>query len=562
MTHTAPRVSFGLYSLVTKADSVPSASNIQPFSKPADLITDNATGLPYATYEQNFWLLDGNYKFLPADLTTVHVGIMSTAMSDGSGNFAVPPVLTIDFSTVHTTDGLTLHFSQFTGDYATSINVKYYNASAGLILSADYTPTSWEFTVAQVVTNFKQIVITFNSTSRPYRYLRLSNIDYGELIYFSGATIKGASIVEETDPISIEVRHDTFSVKIYSKNAAFSIINPTGYYVYLQSRQPLAVYEDVGTRSIFMGHYYLDTWENKSETEIILNCVDLLGVCDTITFNGDLYTGQTIENVLAGILDPLYLPYNLDPTLVGTTLTGWIPMSSVREALQHIAFAVGAYVDCSRSGAIKIYKSPMASDTPTVTITKSQKGMGGSVTLKPLVTGVEVTAHNYVSVSTSKQVYNGTLAAGSYKITFGEPLHTLSATGATIASSGVNYAVLTVSSPGTVTLSGQTYLDTTQIFSVYNTGLDASVKPNILRARDATLVNSSNGAAVAQRVYNYHQQRLLQKTKLYAPTDVEPMDVVLIDSLYGQHLSCVVEKMSTNLFGGMVSQVEMTGVTV
>ncbi|MFM8320996.1 MAG: hypothetical protein ACKOC5_08795, partial [Chloroflexota bacterium] len=129
MSITYPQVSFGLYAMEIKGDSSPSTTTpLQPFSKVADLKTDSTTLRPYATWEPDFWLLDGQYKFLPASANLVHVGLMSLAQSDASGAFAVAPVLTVTFGAVHETDGLVLHFGVQSGDYANWITVDYYDA--------------------------------------------------------------------------------------------------------------------------------------------------------------------------------------------------------------------------------------------------------------------------------------------------------------------------------------------------------------------------------------------------------------------------------------------------
>lgn len=562
MTRTSPIVSFGLYALNVKQDSTPSCADVQAFSKVNDLKTDNASALPYASYEDNFWLLDGGYKFLPANQATVHVGLMSESMSDAAGAFSVPPVLTVDFSTEHDSDGLTLKFSQYSGDWASSVTVDYYDDTASLIRSDTYTPTSWQLVTGVAVNGFKQIVITFSGTNKPYRYLRLTGIDYGTLIEFTGSSIRRASVVEEIDPMSGEARYNTLDLKLYSADGDFSIINPSGIYQYLQERQPIAIHETVGNLTVFIGQFYLETWENQSDTTIEFNAIDLLGVADTLPYLGGFWTGTAVETVVDGILTPLNIPYELDATLYGTLIKGWLPVCTVREALQQIAVAVGAYLDCSRSNAIKIYTAPIAAvTTPSTTITKAQKGLSQKLGLKPLVTGVELTAHNYVALSTTVTLYSGTLAAGTYTITWDDgPKHTLSASGATVASSGPNHAVLTVASPGTVSLTGRTYRDTTRTFSEYTAGLAAGTKPNVLKIANATLVNLDNGAAVCSRIYDYNQQRLVQKLRMYAPTNVQIGDVVLVDTLYDQQIRAMVERASIDLTGGMVADLELTGV--
>lgn len=563
MTITYPRVSFGLYGLAIKKDSTPAYSGtLQPFSKIADINLSNASAKPYATYEPDFWVLDGNYKLLPAITTAVHVGLMSAEMTDASGNFASPPTLTLTFSTVHTTDGLVLRFSEFSGDYANGIKVQAYDSSNVLISEYTYSPTSTEFSTGQAIANFKKIIITFNSTNKPYRYLRVSSLDYGTLINFEKSDIKSATVVEELNPISVELPAGTLELTLHSTDATFSITNPTGLYSALQYRQPLDVREIVDGASVFIGRFYLTDWENTSETIYKFTAVDALGILDSMTYLGGLWlTAATLSDLVDAILAPIYIAYDLDTDLASIEITGWLPVCTYREAIQQIAFVCGAYVSCARSGAIKIYKSDLVSESTAydATITSAQKGLDSSLTLKSMVTGVEITSHDYVSSSDTTTLYDGTLATGTYTIKFSQPCHNLTISGASITTSGANYAVIEVTAAGTVTLTGETYTDTTQTYSVYNTDIDTTLKTNVLTISDVTLVNASNGQDLAQRVYDYYQQRYLQKTKLFAPA-IESGNVVLVDTLNSAQLRGMVEKMSLDLAGGFVAQTEITGV--
>lgn len=562
MTRTYPQVSFGLYALAIKQDSTPACPDLQTFSKIADLRTDNATSKPYITFEPDFWLLDGNYKFLPTNTAVVHVGLMSESMSDNYGYFAASPVLTVTFSQIHSTDGITIRFSQLTGDWASSILVQFYDSSDVLIRQDPYSPISWEFSTGQAVDGFKKIVITFYATNKPYRYLRVSGVDYGELIYFTGTDIKSAMVIEEVNPISAEIPIDTLELTLYSSDAQFSIINPTGEYTSLQNRQPLAVYEVVGNDTVFIGQFYLETWENPSDTEVKFSCIDMIGVLDATPYRGGIWlAGITVGDLIQEIMEAISVPYDLDPDLYSIVVKGWIPVCNYREALQQIAFAVGAYVTCSRAGIIQIYKTILASERTSsdYTVTKAQKGKEQSLTLKTIVTGVEIKAHNYIENTNVTELFNGSLTAGTQTITFEKPMHDLTITGATITTSGANYAIINVATTGTVVLTGQGYTDTLQTYGVYNTALDANVKPNILTVTDATLVNSETVEEVTQRVYDYYQQRYVQNVKLYVP-EIEVGKVVLIDTLYNQQIRGTVEKMRLDLSGGFTAKVEMTGV--
>jgi hypothetical protein len=287
----------------------------------------------------------------------------------------------------------------------------------------------------------------------------------------------------------------------------------------------------------------------------------MIGVLDTIPYMGGIWlTATTVGALILAMFDAISTPYDLDPELDSVEIKGWIPVCSYREALQQIAFAAGAYVTCSRSGIVRIYKTVLASELSSydVAITKADKGSEQSLTLKTLVTGVEITAHNYVSNSTSAELYNGTLAAGVHTITFNAPIHNLSITGGTITTSAANYAILNVAVGGTVVLTGQGYTDTAQVHGVYNGTLDSTVKPNILSVTDATLVNRDNMTAVAQRVYDYYQQRYTQKVKLYKSTAQVGYSAI-VDTLYNRQMAGIVEKMAVDLTGGYVMQAEITG---
>jgi hypothetical protein len=440
-------------------------------------------------------------------------------------------------------------------------------------------------------------------------------------VTFDGTSIQSAEVVEQFNPLATELPISTFDLTIFSTDADLAIINPAGDYAGLNSSQPLAVYELVGDTTVFIGQFYLATWTNPSDTQIKLSCVDVLGLLDKLDYDGGMWTTPTaasamIKTMLAGI----GVACDIDPALDAVMLTGWIPICSYREALQQIAFAAGAYVITARMKNLTVGQTPLAGTIDKNTrcgvvgtgqshvwgrrfrsniwtsnvsgmvvssgialgvsgagqsrvwshrfrvgaweslvgdfpITKAQKGADQSLTLKPQVTGVEITAHNYVALTDSMELFNGVLPAGTNKIPFSEPVHDLSITGATITDSGANYATISVAVAGTVLLTGLKYADTTSVSGVYMTGSPTS---NILTVDQATLISSSNGAAIAQLMYSYYQERYWQKMKLYASA-VATGNAAVVDTLYGMQLRGMVEKMDLDLAGGFTSACEVIG---
>ena len=438
---------------------------------------------------------------------------------------------------------------------------------------------------------------------------------------FDGASIKGASVLEEVDPISRKLPIGTLEFTLYSTDPNLAITNPLGLYALFQRGQPVVVYEEVNGADVLIGQYFIDRWENTSGVLLKLSCVDALGLLDKLPYDGGMWlTPTTLGERLQDVLGSVNIAYDLDPDLYSFPISGWSPISNRREALQQLAFAAGATITCARqSGVIKIGRTQLAgsifkgvycgvvsagqsyvrgrrwrtspwinlTDTgytdsgilcgvvlcgqsrmrakrwrqgtwhlivSDITITRAEKGAEAPLALKPLVTGVEVTAHDFVAGTESMELYNGALAVGLHKIEFSQPCHTLTPTGATISSSGANYAWLDVAAAGTVVLSGLKYTDTTKTFGVYDPDNDV----NTLKVPLAYLVNSFNAAETAQRCYNYFQQRYLQKTKLFAPPAATG-NLVLIDTLYGLQIRGVVEKMDIDLAKGFVAQTNIVG---
>jgi hypothetical protein len=278
---------------------------------------------------------------------------------------------------------------------------------------------------------------------------------------------------------------------------------------------------------------------------------------------GGIWTSVvTVENLLIAMMGDIGVPYYLDPALEDIELKGWLPIGTYRTALQQIAFAAGAYLTCSRSRILAIYKTTLAKDQ-TVFMQEVLYGdvavNNQALALKPLVTEVKVTTHSYVTNTVVTTLYNGVLAAGTYTILFKQPAHTLVPTNCTVVTSGANYAVINVASPATVTLTGYGYTDTTYGLSQLVTGLDPATQPAIVEVDSATMVDTVNGPSTLTRVFDYYTQRYLQKATLFASALV-PGGAIRVGTGYEQVIRGVVEKANHDLAGGFKSEFEITGV--
>jgi hypothetical protein len=393
-------------------------------------------------------------------------------------------------------------------------------------------------------------------------------------VTFTGAEIKEARLVEEINPLSIELPINTIELTLYSAAGDFSIINPAGFYATLQYKQPLEVYEDFNGIPVYMGRYYLDSWESLSANVAKFQASDAIGLLETQTYNGNtMPNGIEQSNVLIDAIETITgVTINLDASLSGLFLGGWIPVSTCREALQQICFTLGAYVTCARSNAINILPMPLANGLSSYdhTLTTAQIGMGQSVTLLPLVTGVQIDSHYWTTDEVNKQVFGGSLSSGDHRIFFDSPkwIDGVSLTGATNITTGftpANYIDINVPTTGAVTIAVADFVDTIKPYNVNNGSLPAGTKSNIVQISDALLVSHTSAGVsidpqtVAQRVYNYYQQRYLQRARFYALESVEVGHSILL-ALQSGWLGGIVQRMETDLTRGFITQAEIVGV--
>lgn len=561
---TNTRVEFGLYDVTARGDSAPSCTTSKPFCNLGrDLLLESVPSQnKYGTLESEQWLMDGSFSFFPEVPEQYFWGLWSTTQSDKNGVFADPPVLDITFTQDHSSSGLTLHFYIPTDDWASRIKIQWFSQDGGLISTALFYPDAVDYYCAKKVENYRRIRIHFLETNRPGRYLKLAGIDYGVYLHFSGHEIVEAHVLEECDPLSSEISINTLNVSLYNKEGRFSILNPEGYFDVLQHKQKFTVWEDVkqdarstGSVSYCMGTFYLSDWSNSGDTLADFSAVDAIGLLDGAPFDGGIYdttAAELAEAILTGY------SYTLDGSLAAERVQGYIAAGTRRGALQQLAFAIGAVVDCSRGELIRIAPAPSKASGM---ITYDRKLQDGSkVTLNPLITAVAVTAHRYLPGEATEELYRDTLDPGIYRVTFNAPavVDSLTVTGAELTESGVNLCTLTVAKAGEVCVTGRKYTDSTVVLRRTAANLPPNAQDNELTVTDATLVGPSRAEAVAVRVLEHYAQRYEQNFSMVAG-DEKLADRLIIQSFGGEMVRGVLTKLEFDLTGGFLADAKVIG---
>ena len=333
------KITYKDISLTAKDNSAPTCSNKQSFSKLDQLKENNLTFKKFATCEEDYWLLDGTFENMLDDLSNENFGLWSKSISGDSGDFEDKPTLEITFSSYQTSVGLTLQFNKATNDYCNSLNIKWYQGE-NLLSSKDFTPDNAQYFCQNNVTNFNKLVIIFNSTNNPYRFLKLQGIEYGVIREFEDEELRSASLLEEVSLISEEISINTLN---------FSIDNKANIDFMFQKKQPLKV--EYGNN--LMGTFFIENSKRTSKTVYEIEAVDYIGLLDKVYFEGGTYTSTSASTLIDSIMGSI--PYELDSVLGAKTLSGTLERCTKREALLQVLFAIGGVISTARSDKVKIF---------------------------------------------------------------------------------------------------------------------------------------------------------------------------------------------------------------
>jgi hypothetical protein len=557
MPITSTIVQFYLFDVTAKADSAPAGSDVLPFCNLGRdlLMEERPEQKRYATLEQNQFALDGSMELFPTEPQNEFWGLWSTAQSDASGAFAVPPVLQVDFTQAHSSMGLTLHFWNATEDWADDVTIQWYDATGGLLATGRYAPNKADFYCSRKVENYYRVKLTFHRTNKPIRYLKLSGLDYGVSLAFSGEDVISAKILEEVDLISDSVSVNTLNLTLHNGTGEFSILNPAGSFGVLQSRQRFQVQERSDGNALEMGTFYLSDWSNESDTQAKFSAKDSVGLLDGDPWDGDVYN-TTMGTFRAALLSGY--KYTLDVSLSELPIKGHLASCSKREALQQAAFACGAVVDCSRGDTIRIYPPP---DRPSALVSYDRKFVSGAkVTLQQLVTGVQVTAASYSAGTAAEELYKETLPVGTVRVNFTEPvvISTLSVTGASITGSCANWTDISVPAAGEVKLTGIKYSKSAVTILCAAKDVPANATPNIIKVENASLLCKERASEIAQSILSRYADRVQQQWRMVAGTELLA-DRLIVESYGGEKVRGSLQKMSLDLTGGFLANCTLLG---
>lgn len=302
---------------------------------------------------------------------------------------------------------------------------------------------------------------------------------------FSDVSIKTAYIGEEMSLPITSLGIDTLEAEVVCDDPTIVNFRLNDPVIYYRTDTPTAVYFVQGITRSGVDRY-------------IISAVSSLGRLEKAQHYGGIYNGDRAEDVIKDICGDV-------PVLVKTSvrdlgLYGYLPIASARDNLAQVLFAIGANLTSDLNGVLRVQNM---FDGLASYIDDDREYIGGKVDYSAPVSSVVVVEHSYTVGTEARTLFDGTATAGQ-RITFGEPVSSLTATGFDITESGANYAIVT---GGTGTIEGIPYSHST-----LNVVWPIQAHGETVTVDSATLVGARNSAAVALRLGRYYTQNEMIKT--------------------------------------------------
>ena len=434
--------------------------------------------------------LDGRGVAFSATPETANLGWWSEQKTDDNGMFASPITITLTAKKTYTSQGITLHFDKYNNIFATHIKIIWYR-DFEILSEMEVYPNNAEYFCQNKIENYNKLKITFTGLNMPFAYLKVLTIDYGYGTFFYGDELRDVNISQTIDPVSGEISINYMDFELDSvRNIEYDF----------QKKQPLIGYFD----GEMLQQTFITNAKRKSKRLWKIESEDYIGLMDSIPFFGGVYEDIPVQDLLDEIFNKSNIPYTIDESLLSETISGYIPYTTCREALMQIAFALGAVVDTSKSDFVKIY---LLDDDVKQEIPLNRIMEGQSFTDEEKVTGVSLTAHNWVK---SKEVVNiygsededvGVIGEEVF-LKFSEPVYNIIVNGAEVLESSANHIKFRTTSKFLL-IDAKKYVDQSKVVTKKDELLTATEIENILPIEDATLVNANNVDKILNKCYNY-----------------------------------------------------------
>lgn len=226
--------------------------------------------IPYATLEQNLWVLNGSRRSIP-NSNYEDNGYVGDVLSNEECVFEKKlPIITIIFSKVNANllPGVTITWGTAYGEYASHFIVTAYNGDSVVAEREVIDNTNVTSIVTMDIINYDRIVIRVLGWCLPNHRARIDEIFVGVRKVYSKADLFSYSHSQTVDPISTALPKNEIQFSIDNSDDAYNPYNPNSLSKYLMERQEIKTryglkLNDNTIEWIKGGSFYLSEWYAK-----------------------------------------------------------------------------------------------------------------------------------------------------------------------------------------------------------------------------------------------------------------------------------------------------------
>lgn len=534
------------------------SGDVQAFSDPVDLFDDTFDKV--ATFEPDYWLLDGSYKF-PNEATKV--GIMAEDIYETNNNSAPEIVFTIALSTEQKFTGLIFRFSD---GLPYSVGLGYQTDGESTITTESFSRAdivNGEYRTETIVDGVGFIVVTMTG-SQAGRYTRLLGLEFDtqDVLTFEGQQVKSATLVEEIDLISTTLPANSLEFEIISNDARLDITDPNSALLQLEEETPVDAWEIIAGNQVYLGRFYLDEWR-RTRTGVVFDAYNLIGLIDRYEVE---YIPATINYEIEDTADLFLDPFGIAATYTDISeekTLKQVKTKNVRESLQRCVFGIG-YIINARSNQLDFYKFiPIVENTTFTDIGRDEISLEENLSMLPKISHI-LWQDYFGTFGPTENVVNGSLPLGTNILEFDNPTFsvTLVSGGANLnqpddfyVDIGLYYIILDVTGSGTIVIDRDiavyTYIPITADNPLGTTG-GVTVDVQELRV---TIDNPN----VVDVLFEYYNMRYILTSKVYAK-NLSIGETIKYELNNGKFFYGYVTKLISDLTGGFTQKMTALGI--
>lgn len=501
-----------------------SAQNVQNTAAVTTLCTGGTAPL-YATCEWFGWPLDGHRKLLkdgqmPLWSQSFSGGRSGCLGAGALGGFTLnsadatldtPPVVEVQISQACTVPGITFVFSPEEDRWCEKMEITFYRGQT-VVHSAIVYPDAPRWILPAPGYSFDRLTVRLLETDTPGAYAKLRGLYLGRALVFSHRETESVRLINEADPTLDTLTVDTMTVDVQDLQQ---------WGLEPQKDQTMELYRD----GQLLASHRIENCSRREKHRYTIRCRSLVGQLEG-TFLGGMYENMPLETLLSKILKNV--EFEVEAPLKQTKISGYLPVCTCRQALQQVAFAVGAVVSTRGTRGVRLCR---VSDRVSGVFLAEDQFRDGGVETAAGVSRVEVVAHKYTPTREEVTLIDGEYYKGSdILLTFTEPYHSYQLSGGTILAQGVNYVRLSAS--GEITLKACTYRHT---MVHHSRSYDPDYGDQVRKVEQATLIHDGNVHQVLDRL-----------GQVYAFRQTLNQTMVVTDQYAGQQVAL------TDPFGGMM----------